>query len=731
MQRKSFLRYAFVCISILLAGMTTKAEHFLIPGAASHDSKTSQYVRGWWPAHGANDNDAANACYDMVAVDTHLWILAYENGTPYVLIINDGGIDKIEDVEKHVKYSLIGKADLTGIKGNLKHLANLNNVVYGMSMDGNMAYIYRWDSETSVPTEILSEEFDGEDVVKDMGTNPENKNIYLLTDNGTSTQVHVLTQPVDHLFKMNQVIDLPYLNITDPFACIDPQKDGSFWVTTNAIYGNHYSPEGKLIDQLSSTDMGAPNGTGQCHFEYLDRKLSLNVNYCNNINDFNDHTESWNTPMIMLIDYTEGTDFTNGEGLGKQSNTIGRVPDQYSVHSQSNIRATACSYVINGRSLTIYGLDCDGGLYRIKYTMPDINLKVNISTGYNGTNDDITHFVATVSFDSLTDEQLNEINDNDVKDFNCYLIYIRDKEGNIIAEHFIDPDVEYDEHDNVILVFQPSYTIEIERDYNYEYVIGHDIEAQVLFGLYSPRDMYEVPIGDKTAHHDYPTDLGQPIVKYYIGQGLNKGTWRVDIDFDAADDGGTSREPVSYYVIEQSSDGNNWQPIQNLYYTVGSSMIAADTDAHIPGTYNFDNKGFAFGHRDNPSQSKVVATYISSVDPKNKKYRVRAVYASTNALITAETDKTASPVGNGTSAVDDIIGGNNQVNVYPTITNSNITLSSEVILSGEILVYDICGNICVREPANEQNEQTIDLSHISSGMYLVKVNNETHRIIKR
>lgn len=161
MQRKSFLRYAFVCISILLAGMTTKAEHFLIPGAASHDSKTSQYVRDWWPAHGENDNDAANACYDMVAVDTHLWILAYEKGTPSVLIINDGGIDKIEDIEKHVKYSLIGKADLTGIKGNLKHLANLNNIVYGMSMDSNMAYIYRWDSETSVPTEILSEEFDG------------------------------------------------------------------------------------------------------------------------------------------------------------------------------------------------------------------------------------------------------------------------------------------------------------------------------------------------------------------------------------------------------------------------------------------------------------------------------------------------------------------------------------------------------------------------------------------
>lgn len=128
---------------ILASAISAHADSFLIPGAATHDSKTSQYVRNWWPANGQTDNVAANACYDMTVLGSHLWVLAYENGVASVKIINDGGIDKINDQEKHVKYSLVREANLTGIRERLKHLCKHNNMVYGLAIVGTTATIYR------------------------------------------------------------------------------------------------------------------------------------------------------------------------------------------------------------------------------------------------------------------------------------------------------------------------------------------------------------------------------------------------------------------------------------------------------------------------------------------------------------------------------------------------------------------------------------------------------------
>lgn len=730
---KCLCRHFMLGAVILASVIHAKADRFLIPGAASHDSKTSQYVRNWWPAQGQTDNIAANACYDMTALGTHLWILAYENGVASVRIINDGGIDKVDDNEKHVKYSLVREADLTGISERLKHLCRFKDKIYGLAIVGTTATIYRWDSEDSAPVKVYRENYDSTDDVKDMGSHPGNGNIYLLEDNGNTTFVRVLAVGTDGRLSVEKIITLPYLGITDAYACIDPQEDGSFWIKTNNSYGSHYSADGALIDRLSSTGLGAPNGVGQRHFVYSDRKLALSINFCNDINNLEDHTESWNTPMITLTDYTEGTDFTNGDGKGKQTACIGRVSDKYSIHSQSNIKTTACDYYLDGRTLTMYALDCDGGLFRIRYTMPDIALNTSIKTGYNEDHTDITHFIATVSFNSLTEEQLNEINDNDVKDFNCYIIYIRNKEGNIISEQFIDPDVHYDENDKVSYVFQPSYTFTFERDYNtYEYCIGHEIEAEVLFGMYSPRDMYEVPIGTETAQHDYPVDLGQPAVKYYSGSGANQGNWRVDIDFDAADDGGASREPVSYYVVESSVDNHVWHTVEDLYYIVGSRMVAAGTEAHIPGTYDFGQKGFSFGRRESPEQTTAVCTYITKQNPQNLQYRVRAVYASSNNLITKETAKTAAPINNGTSIIEDIDGtSSNAFKVYPTYATSAITIENPGTLNGIIGIYSLNGALVMQVQGQNSTTQTIEITSIPVGMYIIRVEGKAAYFFKK
>lgn len=729
---KSLCRHLVLGAVIFSSVIQAKADRFLIPGAASHDSKTSQYVRGWWPVQGQTDNVAANACYDMTVLGTHLWILANENGVASVKIINDGGIDKVDDDEKHVKYSLVREADLTGINERLKHLCRFNDKVYGLAIDGTTATIYRWDSEDSAPVKVYSASYDSTDDVKDMGSHPGNGSIYLLEDNGNTTIVRILAVGTDGKLSAEKTITLPYLGITDAYACIVPQEDDSFWIKTNNTYGSHYSADGVLIDRLSSTGLGAPNGVGQRHFVYSDRKLALTIDFCNDINNLEDHTESWNTPMITLTDYTEGTDFTNGEGKGKQTSCLQRVTDKYSVHTQSNIRTTACDYVLDGRTLTLYALDCDGGLFRIRYTMPDIALTASIKTGYNDDWTDITHFVATVSFNSLTDEQLDEINDNDVKDFNLYLIYIRDKTGKIIAEKIIDPDVIFDEDNNAILVFQPSYTFEIERGIDYKYCIGYEIEAEVLFGNYSPTDLGGIPIGTTTAQHDYPVDLGQPNVNYYIGSGANQGNRRVDIDFDAAEGGGASREPVSYYVVEYSANGTDWKAVEDMYYIVGTDMRPAGAEARIPGTYDFGQKGFAFGRQEGPEQTKAVCTYVTKHNPQNLQYRVRAVYASSNNLITKETDKTAAPIHNGTSAVMDIRNDKADVfKAYPTYATSSVTIESSDILSDNVEIYGLNGVRVMQMQGQGANVQTVDITSIPAGAYILRIGGKTAYFFKK
>lgn len=281
-------------------------------------------------------------------------------------------------------------------------------------------------------------------------------------------------------------------------------------------------------------------------------------------------------------------------------------------------------------------------------------------------------------------------------------------------------------------MFQPSYTFTLERNDAYEYSIGHEIEAEVLFGMYSPRDMYEVPIGTETAQHDYPVDLGQPAVKYYSGSGANQGNWRVDIDFDAADDGGASREPVSYYVVESSADNHVWHTVEDLYYIVGSRMVAAGTEAHIPGTYDFGQKGYAFGRRESPEQTTAVCTYITKQNPQNLQYRVRAVYASSNNLITKEAAKTAAPISNGTSAVMDITDKTADVfTAYPTYATSSVTVESSDILSDNIEIYGLNGALVMQMQGQRTNVQTIDITSIPKGAYILRIGGKTAYFFKK
>ena len=77
---------------------------------------------------------------------------------------------------------------------------------------------------------------------------------------------------------------------------------------------------------------------------------------------------------------------------------------------------------------------------------------------------------------------------------------------------------------------------------------------------------------------------------------------------------------------------------------------------------------------------------------------------------------------------------NNQIRVYPNPTNGQLRIKNYELKENDIIeIYDVVGqkvgaNLCVR-PINAETI-TIDISHLASGMYFLKVGNKTARFVK-
>ena len=70
------------------------------------------------------------------------------------------------------------------------------------------------------------------------------------------------------------------------------------------------------------------------------------------------------------------------------------------------------------------------------------------------------------------------------------------------------------------------------------------------------------------------------------------------------------------------------------------------------------------------------------------------------------------------SQVEEIVNENNIV-VYPNPMTDKLTLVGEGLNLAE--VYDICGRRILSVSLNQNDENTIDVSLLSSGLYLLKV----------
>ena len=69
-----------------------------------------------------------------------------------------------------------------------------------------------------------------------------------------------------------------------------------------------------------------------------------------------------------------------------------------------------------------------------------------------------------------------------------------------------------------------------------------------------------------------------------------------------------------------------------------------------------------------------------------------------------------------------------KIDIFPNPTNSQLTIRNEELGILDINIFDLMGKIVLKEQIT--NEINIDISHLQSGIYFLKINNKITKIIK-
>ena len=355
MRLKRILLSLTAFVLALSSALPAGAEAFTIPSAYTHKAKPS-----WWP----NGTPGYYNVRDFAALNGELWCI-FVNGKSSdiaIKLVNGKTFEAIKDINT-TGVTVSGTFPLS----NIRRMGN--QIVACNGVSGLYLKVYRWKDKNSAPDVILSlsnfKNLQGMGVSGDMNNG---KLYFLRGDNGTntgSTTLCIFTVTNDRVNATPTTITLAskVKAVSRQFS-IMPMGDGTLWLTTNDCYGYHIKEsDGSVIEEFSGKFFGAKNGIGQKHFTFLDRKLAVSTNYCNDVSKIEtDFTASWTKPVMSLVDYTDGVG-------AKQKSLLPLWDAPLSTAGQSGIATTGADYEIsdNGNRLDVWGLDPIGGFYHAWY----------------------------------------------------------------------------------------------------------------------------------------------------------------------------------------------------------------------------------------------------------------------------------------------------------------------------------------------------------------------------
>lgn len=531
---------------------------------------------------------------------------------------------------------------------------------------------------------------------------------------------------------------------TENYSFPVPGRNGAFIQTVRSIGTWYVDPSGHYSLMYDATaDITQSGGVA---FTYNNEFFVLRPS-----------TVRSNNPGYFRIDVAEcGEGETAATVVPSKNNLIPCVGNKLEEVSQFVAGNSNCSWYgaeYDTADDCIYIYQYVPGVRFAKYRLykrdayPDVPVNINITTGYD-----------------------NETNPSDITRFDCKITWQRPSkkptdqdhsfglpEADIVVDHY---EVALKDQSGTVL---NTWKVNDEADVNYVFTIDYSQNASGEFFINADKYTAEiVPVYKRVnngtlirggmnyevAQNDYPAAIGEAKAYIYSGDGAAAGMYRVDLDFDRAT-AANSDEPVSYFLVEYSTDGGaNFNTLNKF------NLLKQGEDYHhypveittgqVPGNYKFGNKsdtykfgidtpsekGYALREKANPATDhKCVLYYYTNVDPSGYKYRITAVYASTNARIRKTASTNAENITGGTTGISDATGYS--LSVYPVPATTAVTVTSPEAIES-VRIFSTAGAEVARVAGEKDYTQSVDVSTLAPGVYLLVVNEQAPlRIVKK
>lgn len=530
---------------------------------------------------------------------------------------------------------------------------------------------------------------------------------------------------------------------TENYSFPVPGRNGAFIQTVRSIGTWYVDPSGHYSLMYDATaDITQSGGVA---FTYNDEFFVLHPS-----------TVRSNNPGYFRIDVAEcGEGETAATVVPSKNNLIPCVGNKLEEVSQFVAGNSNCSWYgaeYSEADDCIYIYQYVPGVRFAKYRLykrdayPDVPVNINITTGYDDETNpsDITRFDCKITWNRPSKKPTDQDHSFGLPGADIvvdhYEVALKDQNGTVLEtwkNKKDEADVNY------------VFTIDYSQNASGEFFINADKYTAEIVPVYKRKNgtLIRGGMNYEVAQNDYPSAIGEARAYIYSGDGAAAGTYRVDLDFDRAT-AANSNEPVSYFLVEYSTDGGATFNTLNKF-----NLLKQGEDYHhypvevingqVPGNYKFggsdtykfgidtpSEKGYALREKANPATDhKCVLYYYTKDNPSGYKYRITAVYASTNARIRKTASTNAENFTGGTTGISDATGYS--LSVYPVPATTAVTVTSPEAIES-VRIFSTAGAEVARVAGEKDYTQSVDVSTLAPGVYMLVVNEQAPlRIVKK
>ena len=530
---------------------------------------------------------------------------------------------------------------------------------------------------------------------------------------------------------------------TENYSFPVPGRNGAFIQTVRSIGTWYVDPSGHYSLMYDATaDITQSGGVA---FTYNNEFFVLHPS-----------TVRSNNPGYFRIDVAEcGEGETAATVVPSKNNLIPCVGNKLEEVSQFVAGNSNCSWYgaeYDADDDCVYIYQYVPGVRFAKYRLykrdayPDVPVNIEITTGYDDETNlsDITRFDCKITWNRPSKKPTDQDHSFGLPGADIvvdhYEVALKDQSGTVLNTWKV----------NDVTDVSNVFTINYNQNASGEFFINADKYTAEIVPIYKRINNGTLIRGGmnyEVDQNDYPAAIGEAKAYIYSGNGAAAGMYRVDLDFNRAT-AANSDEPVSYFLVEYSTDGGATFNTLNKFNLLKQGedyhhYPVEVTNGQVPGNYKFgvsdtykfgidtpSEKGYALREKANyATDHKCVLYYYTNADPSGFKYRITAVYASTNARIRKTASTNAENFTGGTTGISDATGYS--LSAYPVPATTAVTVTSPEAIES-VRIFSTAGAEVARVAGEKDYTQSVDVSTLAPGVYMLVVNEQAPlRIVKK